>query len=166
MQLCALFRLAFASAPDLQSLTSLHNVTRRSVLQKVRSRAFNHAPSACKHMVSGSLSLPSRGSFHLSLTVLCAIGHWIVFSLGGWSLLLPTGFLVSCGTLVSASRFNFSDTGLLPSLEVLSRTLLLSIIVHAADPQPHPTVVGWFGLLRFRSPLLTKSMFLSFPPGT
>ena len=31
----ALFRLAFASAPDLQSLTSLHNVTRRSVLQKV-----------------------------------------------------------------------------------------------------------------------------------
>ena len=32
----ALFRLAFASAPDFQSLTSLHNVTRRSVLQKVR----------------------------------------------------------------------------------------------------------------------------------
>ena len=166
MQLYALFRLALASAPDLQSLTSLHNVTRRSVLQKVRSRALNHAPSACKHMVSGSLSLPSRGSFHLSLTVLCAIGHWIVFSLGGWSLLLPTGFLVSCGTLVSASRFCFSDTGLLPSLEVLSRTLLLSIVVHVADPQPHPTVVGWFGLFRFRSPLLTKSMFLSFPPGT
>ena len=41
MQLCALFRLAFASAPDLQSLTSLHNVTRRSVLQKVRDRTFN-----------------------------------------------------------------------------------------------------------------------------
>ena len=166
MQLCALFRLAFASAPDLQSLTSLHNVTRRSILQKVRDRTLNRAFSACKHRVSGSFSLPSRGSFHLSLTVLCAIGHWIVFSLGGWSLLLPTGFLVSCGTLVSASRFNFSDTGLLPSLEVLSRTLLLSIIVHVADPQPHPTVVGWFGLLRFRSPLLTKSMFLSFPPGT
>ena len=34
----ALFKLAFASAPDLQSLTSLHNVTRRSVLQKVRDR--------------------------------------------------------------------------------------------------------------------------------
>ena len=26
--------------------------------------------SACKHKVSGTLSLPSRGSFHLSLTVL------------------------------------------------------------------------------------------------
>ena len=162
----ALFRLAFASAPDLQSLTSLHNVTRRSVLQKVRSRALNHAPSTCKHMVSGSLSLPSRGSFHLSLTVLCAIGHWIVFSLGGWSPLLPTGFLVSRGTLVPASQISFSDTGLLPSLEVLSRTLLLSFIMHVAGPQPHPTVVRWFGLLRFRSPLLTESMFLSPPPGT
>ena len=31
--------------------------------------------SACKHMVSGSVSLPSRGPFHLSFTVLCAIGH-------------------------------------------------------------------------------------------
>ena len=36
MQLNALFRLAFASAPNLQFLTSLHNATRRSVLQKVR----------------------------------------------------------------------------------------------------------------------------------
>ena len=31
--------------------------------------------TACKHRVSGSLSLPSRGSFHRSFTVLCAIGH-------------------------------------------------------------------------------------------
>ena len=50
-------------------------------------------------MVSGSLSLPSRGSFHLSLTVLCAIGRQVVFSLGGWSPLLPTKFLVLRGTL-------------------------------------------------------------------
>ena len=34
----ALFKLAFASAPNPQFLTSLHNVTRRSVLQKVRDR--------------------------------------------------------------------------------------------------------------------------------
>ena len=33
------------------------------------------ASTACKHRVSGSLSLPSRGSFHLSFTVLCTIGH-------------------------------------------------------------------------------------------
>ena len=166
MQLDALFRLAFASASDLQSLTSLHNVTRRSVLQKVRDRTVNRALSACKHRVSGSLSLPSRGSFHLSLTVLCAIGHWIVFSLGGWSLLLPTGFLVSCGTLVPASRVSLSNTGLLPALAALSSALLLSFHVHVAGPQPQPTVVSWFGLFPVRSPLLRKSMFLSFPPGT
>ena len=35
----------------------------------------NGCSTACRHRVSGSLSLPSRGSFHLSLTVLCAIGH-------------------------------------------------------------------------------------------
>ena len=34
----ALFRLALASAPNLKFLTSQHNVTRRSVLQKVRCR--------------------------------------------------------------------------------------------------------------------------------
>ena len=64
----ALFRLAFASAPWLNHLTSLHTVTLWPVLQKVRGR-YN-ASSVCKHMVSGSISLPSRGSFHLSLTVL------------------------------------------------------------------------------------------------
>ena len=41
---------------------------------------------------------PHRSSFHLSLTVLCAIGHRGVFSLGRWSSQLPTGFLVSRGT--------------------------------------------------------------------
>ena len=78
-----------------QILTSLHNVTRRSVLQKVHGRAFNALPL----LVNTGFSLPSRGSFHLSLTVLCAIGHQVVFSLGGWSPLLPARFLVSCGTL-------------------------------------------------------------------
>ena len=51
-------------------------------------------------MVSGSLSLPSRGPFHLSLTVLCAIGSRRVFCLGGWSPQLPPGFLVSRRTQV------------------------------------------------------------------
>ena len=72
--------------------------------------------SACKRRVSGSLSLPSRGSFHLSLTVLCAIGHQNVFRLGGWSPRLPTGFLVSCGTLDPDRPLRISHTGFLPSL--------------------------------------------------
>ena len=132
----ALFRLAFASAPNLQFLTLLHNVTRRSVLQKVRGSTFDSCSTACKHRVSGSFSLPSRGSFHLSLTVLCAIGHQFVFRLGRWSSRLPTGFLVSCGTLVSARRLTFSRKGLLPSLAGLSNPLLLRSSVLFADPQP------------------------------
>ena len=82
--------------------------------------------SACKHKVSGTLSLPSRGSFHLSLTVLYAIGHWVVFRLGGWSPRLPTGFLVPRGTLDPAiSAFLFAYVALTlcdrPSHAVLLR---------------------------------------------
>src|SRR5260370_28280229 len=47
---------------------------------------------------SGSLSFPSRGAFHLSLTVLVHYRCPGVFSLGGWSPPLPTGCLVSRGT--------------------------------------------------------------------
>ena len=63
-------------------------------------------------MVSGSLSLPSRGPFHLSFTVLCAIGHWVVFSLTEWSPLIPTRFHVSRGTLDPAMLLSISDTRL------------------------------------------------------
>ena len=70
----ALFRLGFPSAPRLKRLTLPAAAARRTVLQKVHGRIF-HAPTACGRGVSGSLSLPSRGPFHLSFTVLCSIGH-------------------------------------------------------------------------------------------
>ena len=103
------------------SLNLHHIVTRRPVLQKVRDHTFNRALSACKLTVSGSISLPSRGSFHLSLTVLFAIGHMVVFSLMGWSPCLPSGFLVSRRTPDTASSFKISSTGVSPSLPYLSR---------------------------------------------
>ena len=74
------------------------------------------ALSACKHRVSDSISLPSRGSFQLSITVLFTIGHQVVFRLGGWSPRLPTGFHVSDGTLDTAMSSSLSLTGLLPSM--------------------------------------------------
>ena len=101
----ALFRLAFASTPRLYRLILHIIVTRRPVLQKVRHHRFTPAVSACKHRVSGSLSLPSRGAFHLSLTVLYSIGHMVVFSLRRWSSFLPSGFLVSRRTPVAARSF-------------------------------------------------------------
>ena len=83
------------------------------------------APTACKHRVSGTLSLPSRGSFHLSLTVLYSIGHQVVFSLRRWASLLPTEFLVLDGTLDSRPLVLISTTGLLPSLVGSSKPLRL-----------------------------------------
>ena len=71
----ALLRLGFPTAPHLKCLTLPVCTTRRTVLQKVRGSTFDNGSTACKHRVSGSLSLPSRGPFHLSFTVLCAIGH-------------------------------------------------------------------------------------------
>ena len=50
-------------------LTSHDIVTRRFILQKARHHP-ERALTSCRHTVSGSLSLPFRGSFHLSLTVL------------------------------------------------------------------------------------------------
>ena len=94
----------------------------------------NSTSSACKHRVSGSISLPSRGTFHLSLTVLYAIGHQVVFSLGGWSPLLPTRFLVSGGTLVPAMRPSPSNTRLLLCFVRLSNRLLLDMSDHLCRP--------------------------------
>ena len=94
------------------------------------------APIDCKHKVSGSLSLPSRGPFHLSLTVLFAIGHWVVFRLGGWALRLHTGLHVSGTTLVPPRSLPISPTGISPSASGLSRTLRLSSMIHVGGPQP------------------------------
>ena len=117
-------------------------ITRRTVLQKVRGCTSYGASTACKHRVSGSFSLPSRGSFHLSFTVLYAIGHRGVFRLGGWSLRLPTRFLVSRGTLDPASGNLTSCTGLSPSLAGFPKTFLLSLYLHVAVRTPECTHSG------------------------
>ena len=91
----ALFRLAFAMAPTF-NLPLL--ISRRLILQQARSQTLSRPPTACKLTVSCSISLPFRGSFHLSLTVLCAIGHLGIFSLTRWSSQIHTGFHVPHAT--------------------------------------------------------------------
>ena len=63
----------FGSAAKLLNLASIRNSPDRST-KSTRLHSYG-ASTACKHRVSGSLSLPSRGPFHRSFTVLCAIGH-------------------------------------------------------------------------------------------
>ena len=93
----ALFGLAFATASP-NGLAWPLRTTPWLILQKARSRATKTLPLACRLGVSGSISLPFRGSFHLSLTVLYAIGQPVVLSLGGWSPQIPTTFHVGRGT--------------------------------------------------------------------
>ena len=102
------------SAPEVLNLASNGLSPDRST--KSTRFSFIRCPTACRHRVSGSFSLPSRGSFHLSFTVLFSIGHWVVFSLGGWSPLLPARFHVSRGTPDTACSLMPSCTGLSPSL--------------------------------------------------
>ena len=63
----------FGSVPLVLNLASERNSPDRST-KSTPSHLYS-ASTVCKHRVSGSLSLPSRGPFHLSFTVLCSIGH-------------------------------------------------------------------------------------------
>ena len=49
---------------------------RNSLAHSTKGTPSHHegAPTACRHTVSGTISLPSRGTFHLSLTVLVQSG--------------------------------------------------------------------------------------------
>ena len=72
----ALFRLGFPQASARKALTTPQTVTRRIIMQKARRHTLpegHSAPTACRHTVSGSVSSPSRGSSHLSLTLLSSL---------------------------------------------------------------------------------------------
>jgi hypothetical protein len=93
----ALFRLAFATAPP-HRLTSPHTITRRLILQKARSHITNeaslvHAPTACRHTVSGTISRPLTGAlFTFPSRYSFTIGHQEVFRLTRWSWQIHTRF--------------------------------------------------------------------------
>ena len=91
--------------------------------------------SVCKHRVSCSISLPSRGSFHLSLTVLISIGHQVVFSLMGWSPLLHTRFQVPRTTLDTASLISFFYRTF-TFFGSPSQTILFLLISRLCSPNP------------------------------
>ena len=47
-----------------------------------------------------------------------------------------------------------------------SQIILLTLLNQLCSPLPQENYFSWFGLFPFRSPLLWKSSFLSFPVGT
>ena len=136
------FTLGFPPAPRVPplNLAGTRSSPDRST-KSTRSHAYG-ASTACRHRVSGSLSLPSRGPFHLSFTVLCSIGRQVVFSLAGWSPHLPTGFHVPRGTLDPAAPPPASPTGLSPPMAGLPRAVRLAPPVACAVRTPACTHAG------------------------
>ena len=158
------------------------NVTRRFILQKARRQTgLRHSPpTACRQPVSGSISLPSRGAFHLSLTVLVHYRWQRVFSLRRWSSGIHPGFLVSRVTReISRSRWSFiyravTVSGLAfqpvqldPRFVTPSGHYRVRCCSHDPDAaRPVGLTQHRFRLTPVRSPLLGGSRLLSLPRGT
>src|SRR5438132_3756964 len=95
-------------------------------MQKARRQAFPYGyspPTACRHVVSGSVSSPCRGSSHLSLALLGSLSvarEYLALRDG------PRRFkpAFTCRALLRyrTGGLSFSLTGLSPSVVVLSRT--------------------------------------------
>lgn len=140
------------------------------------------APTACRRMVSGTVSPPLRGTFHLSLTVLVRYRSPLVFSLAGWSPRIRSGFHVSGSTQGPEQGVaRVSPTGLSPSTaEIIHPGSATRAICNspAALRSGHvrPYNPGCATAAAFHAPGLGSSPFarhysgnrefLSFPPGT
>ena len=112
----ALFRLGFPSAPQLNCLTSLHTITRRSVLQKVRDRTLHVLTLLVNTGFQVLFHSPPGVLFTFPSQYFSTIGHQVVFRLGGWAPRIPCGFHVSAGTLDTISQLHLSLTRLSLSL--------------------------------------------------
>ena len=124
--------------------------------------------SACKHTISGSVSLPFRGAFHLSLTVLISIGHLVVFSLGRWSSQLPTQFHVLGGTPDTCElwyRFRLHGYYIVSRCFPDSFGYLYHLPIYKSTT-PHILLYTVWALTRSLATTKVIVNLLSFPPGT
>ena len=166
------FRFGFGR----QALTSPHtaNSPDHSSIgtpSRYRSCERQHASTACRHTVSVSISLPSRGAFHLSLTVLVHYRSLEVFSLSQWSDWFPTletfrVVLESSDRRLSAFAYRAITVSGGP-FQAPSANDQLSALRHGPAgppsrlttpiPQRLPSITRkGFGLFPFRSPLLRE----------
>ena len=164
-ELCALFTLGIPSAPRLRRLTLPVSVTRRTVLQKVRRctrmvlRQFvNTGFQVLFHSPHGVLfTFPSQ-YYALSVTK-------EYLALGGGPPVFPQGFtcLVVLRILPAAFPFRVRD---FHPVSLVFPVPFRYVPAHVRQSYTPRCFAPRFGLLPFRSPLLRKSMFLSFPPAT
>ena len=162
------FRLAFAT--HTPHGLSTPRITNSQAHSSKGTPSPHKALTAYRHTVSGTISLPSRGTFHHSLTVLCTIGHSVVFRLTRWSWQIHTRFHES-RTTREHNPHNMSPAGLHDYHALRSPIPRGSTTNNTPCPppaegrrscpttphaqRPPPITRTRFSLLRFRSPLLT-----------
>src|SRR6187431_3126574 len=91
-------------------------LTRRLILQKARHHPNKEALTDCRRTVSGTISLPSRGTFHHSLTVL--VRYRSPGSIQPYQVVLADSqqiLGVHCYSGSLQRGLQFSSTGLSPS---------------------------------------------------
>ena len=168
---------------SLRGLASPRTATRWLILQKARRHSPSTAPTARGRAVSGAVSLPSRGAFHLSLAVL--VRYRSQESVQPWRVVPPDsgrvprarpysgrrtrgpgrfayGALTPCGRPSQAVRLR---AGFLTPPRVFGPRDTSPRNPDVPAPQGCDGNVG-LGVARFRSPLLAGSRLISLPPGT
>jgi len=135
-------------------------------------------------MVSGTISLPSRGTFHHSLTVL--VRYRSSRSIQAYRVVPADSQQIPRARCYSGNHckagIGFSRTGLSPSTADHPRPLPLTTTLSHCPPgkvdpdttlpqprthNPYPVSHAYgLAILRFRSPLLTESQLFSLPTGT
>ena len=173
----ALFRLAFATTTP-HGLTSRQNTNSQAHSSKGTPPPHTKggAITACKHTVSGTISLPSRGTFHHSLTVLSTIGHQEVFrqpsGLGRFTQDSTSPVLL--GQHHPRHTPTSSAYGGITHYATPSQTIQLPASTRAPSPAeedrtaPQPRTrnpcrvshAHGLTIIRFRSPLLTEYLLL------
>ena len=98
----ALNLASYIHSPDHSTKGTRSTVDGLSVRVSTRFQLLSHSPPGVL------FTFPSQYFF--------AIGHQVVFRLGGWSPRIPTGFHVSGSTLDTAGCLCFSPTGFSPSM--------------------------------------------------
>ena len=142
-------RFRFGSGPEVLNLASTRNSPDRST--KSTRLCFKSLPQ----LVNTGFQV----LFHSPPGVL------FTFPSQYYALSVTSRFLVSRCTLDPALSARLSLTGLSPSPAGFPKTFLLDLLNQLCGPNP-AVHAPRFGLFPFRSPLLWKSMFLSFPPAT
>jgi len=119
--------------------------------EKARRHPLNRAPTACKRMVSGSLSSPPGVLLIFRSRYYFTIGRQGVFSLAGWTPQIPSCFHVTGCTQVPHQRLVAYAYGTITLYGGTSQFLLLatSLFTPCKALLPRPDIPGGLGFSAF-----------------